>query len=98
MKYISLLTKNLKLIREYVEEAIELIEESLEDLHAKVDILLPKQKKEREIQQLRDPVNANLFPIFLTNARSSYIYQKDLKMSQLRIAYKVFYHVGLRLN
>ena len=40
------------------------MEESLEELHAKVDVLLQKIKKEREIQPLRDPIDTNLFPVF----------------------------------
>lgn len=93
-----LIAKNPQLTREYVEKAIQPIEESLEELHSKVDLLIPKQKKEREIQPLRDPINTNLFPLFFTNAGSCYTYQKDLRASQLRIAYTILYHVGLRLN
>ena len=45
----SLLAKNPKLTKEYVEEAIEPLEESLEELHTKIDTLLSKRKKQREI-------------------------------------------------
>ena len=93
-----MIAKNSQITREYVEEAIQPIEESLEELHHKVDQLIPKIKKEREIEPLRDPINANLFPIFLANAGNSYTYQKDLQAAQLRIAYTVLYHVGLRIN
>ena len=94
----NLISKNPQLTRKYVEEAIEPIEESLEELHAKANMLLPKQKKKREIQPLRDLLNANLFPVFLANSGNCYVYQKDLKSSQLRIAYTILYHAGLRLN
>jgi integrase len=94
----SLIENNPRITKEYVEEAIQPVEESLEELHYKVDKLLPKKKKEREIQLLRDPVNSDLFPIFMGNAGNSYTYQKDLKRAQLRIAYTVLYYVGLRIN
>jgi len=94
----SLIANNHTITKEYVEEAIQPIEESLEELHYKIDKLLPKNKKERETQLLRDPINANLFPIFMGNAGNSYTYQKDLKRAQLRISYTVLYYVGLRIN
>ena len=37
-------------------------------------------------------------PFFLANAGSPFVYQKDLRIAQLRITYKIVYHVGLRLN
>ena len=40
----------------------------------------------------------NLFPIFFTNAGSKAIRQKDLKQAQLRVAYSLLYHTGLRIN
>jgi transposase InsO family protein/integrase len=94
----SLIADNHMITKEYVEEAIQPIEESLEELHYKIDKLLPKSKKERETQILRDPVNSNLFPIFMGNSGNSYSYQKDLKRAQLRISYTVLYYVGLRIN
>jgi len=94
----SLIINNPRITKKYVEEAIQPVEESLEELHSKVDKLLPKNKKEREIQPLRDPVSSNLFPIFMANSGNSYTYQKDLKRAQLRIGYTVLYYVGLRIN
>jgi transposase InsO family protein/integrase len=94
----SLIADNHIITKEYVEEAIQPIEESLEELHYKIDKLLPKNKKERETQLLRDPVNSNLFPVFMGNSGNSYTYQKDLKRAQLRISYTVLYYVGLRIN
>lgn len=47
---------------------------------------------------LRDPIDTNLFPLFFTNAGSEANRRKDLKQSQLRIAYTLLYHTGLRIN
>ena len=56
--------------REYVMEAVEPIEDSLTELHRKIDVLLPKDKVNREVLPLRDPIDINLFPFFFTNAGS----------------------------
>lgn len=40
----------------------------------------------------------NLFPLFFSNAGSQATRQKDLKQSQLRVAYTLFYDTGLRIN
>jgi hypothetical protein len=93
-----LIANNHIITKEYVEEAIQPIGESLKELHYKMDKLLSKNKKERETQLLRDPVNSNLFFIFMGNAGNSYTYQKDLKRAQLRISYTILYYVGLRIN
>ena len=94
----DIIKNNPKVTRQYVEEAIEPIEDSLSQLHAKVDELLPKNKKHRETLPLRDPVDMNLFPLFFSNAGSQAIRQKDLKQSQLRVAYTLLYYTGLRIN
>lgn len=94
----DILENNPKVTRQYVEEVIEPIEESLDQLHGKVDKLLTKDKKQKETLLLRDPINMNLFPIFLLNAGSQAIRQKDLRQSQLRVAYTLLYHTGLRIN
>jgi integrase len=67
-------------------------------LHNKIDTLLPKDKSNREILPLQDPMDTNLFPLFFTNAGSQAIRQKDLKQAQIRIAYTLLYHTGLRIN
>lgn len=100
-------------IKQYVEDVIQPVSESInsnvdelreeffeemETLNKKIDLLLPKVRKQREIQLLRDPVNINLFPIFFTNAGNSFKYTKDLKQAQLRITYTILYHYGLRIN
>jgi integrase/recombinase XerD len=47
---------------------------------------------------LRDPIDINLFPLFFTNAGSEANRRKDFKQSQLRVAYTLLYHTGLRIN
>ena len=109
----ELIYNNPLVIKQYVKDAIEpvgedisqnvdeLREEFLEEmeiLNKKIDILLPKNKKQREIKPLRDPIDINLFPIFFNNAGNSSKYTKDLKRAQLRITYTILYHCGLRIN
>ena len=94
----AIIQNNPQITRQYVEEAIEPIEDSLSQLHNKVDKLLSKGKKDKETLPLRDPIDLNLFPIFFTNAGSAAIRQKDLKQAQLRVAYTLLYYTGLRIN
>lgn len=94
----GLIKTNPEITQEYVEKAVEPINHSLDELHFKIDQLLPKDKKQRNIQPLRDPVDNDLFPLFLANAGSEAIYQRDLKSSQLVIAYTILYHTGVRIN
>ena len=94
----AIIQDNPQATKQYVEEAIEPIEDSLSQLHNKVDQLLSKGKKYKETLPLRDPVDTNLFPIFFTNAGSETIRQKDLKQAQLRVAYTLLYYTGLRIN
>jgi integrase/recombinase XerD len=94
----SLIQSNPKVTQAYVMEAVEPIEDSLTELHAKVDTLLVRAKKDRKILPLRDPLDINLFPLFFNNAGSQAIRRADLKQAQLRIAYSLLYHTGLRIN
>lgn len=94
----AMIEKNSHITREYVCQAVEPIEDSLESLHKKVDILLPKNKRNKEVKPLRDPLDINLFPIFFNNAGSTSKRQSDLRQAQLRVAYTLLYHTGLRLN
>ena len=97
----AIIQNNPQVTRQYVEEAIEPIEpieDSLSQLHNKVDQLLSKDKKYKKTLPLKDPVDINLFPIFFTNAGSTAIRQKDLKQAQLRVAYSLLYYTGLRIN
>ena len=57
----NLIRANPELTREYVEEAIFPIQEILEYLDEKVNLLLPQKKKERCILPSRDPLNTELF-------------------------------------
>lgn len=94
----AIIQNNPQVTRQYVEEAIESIEDSLSQLHNKVDQLLSKSKKYKETLPLRDPIDMNLFPIFFTNAGSATIRQKDFKQAQLKVAYTLLYYTGLRIN
>ena len=94
----DLIQKNPDITKEYVNQALEPVQDSLEQLHKKVDALLTKNKVNREILPLRDPIDFNLFPIFFANAGNHYQRQKDLKQAQLRVAYTLLYHTGLRIN
>lgn len=76
-----MIQQNPEITKEYVEKAVEPINDSLEELHFKIDQLLPKDRKQREIQPLRDPIDFNLFPLFLANAGSEAKYKCDLKSS-----------------
>ena len=77
--------------KQYVEEIIEPIEGSLDKLHVKVDKLLFKNKKQKETLPLRDPIDMNLFPLFLAKAGSQSLRKKNLRQAQLRIAYTLLY-------
>lgn len=94
----GLIQNNPDITKEYVNQALEPVQDSLEELHKKVDTLLTKNKVNREILPLRDPIDLNLFPLFFTNAGTQYQRQKDLKQAQLRVAYTLLYHTGLRVN
>lgn len=67
-------------------------------MHTRIDKLLPKPKKVRQTQKLRDSANRNLFPIFLKNAGLGSSYRVELRRSQLRICSTILYRLGLRLN
>lgn len=89
----SIIKNNPDTTREYVMETVEPIEDSLSKLHRKIDVLLPKDKVNREVLPLRDPIDINLFPFFLTNAGSKAKRRKDFKQAQ-----RLLYHTGLRVN
>ena len=69
----EIISKNPQVTIQYVEEIIEPVEESLRQLHTKVDKLLSKDKKHREILPLRDPINRELFSLFLANSGSKVV-------------------------
>lgn len=94
----SLIQSDSQMTREYVSQSIEPVENSLYKLHEKVDKLLTKSIKNREVLPLSDPVDHNLFPIFFINAGSQCKRQPDLKQAQLMVAYTLLYHTGLRVN
>ena len=93
-----LIQSNPEITRQYVEEAILPIQDMLEVMDEKLNLLLPKSKKDRNTLPLRDPVNTELFQVFLNAAGSTYKYKQDLKSAQLRIAYTILFYAGLRVN
>lgn len=97
-----MIERNPELTKEYVKEtpekSLESVEDTLDEINSKVDTLLPKRKKDREIQPLRNPIYQNLFPLFIQNAGNNFIYKKDLKQTQIRVAYTILYHTGLQIN
>ena len=94
----DLIESNPNLTKEYVKEVLESVEDTLAEINSKVDRLLPKSKKKREVQPLRDPIDRNYFPLFIQNAGSKSTYKKDLRQAQIRVAYTIFYYTGLRIN
>ena len=94
----AIIQNNPETTRAYVMEAVESIEDSLTELHSKIDTLLTRDKINREVLPLRDPIDINLFPLFFTNAGSEANRRKNLKQSQLRVAYTLLYHTGLIIN
>lgn len=94
----GLIQSNPDITREYVEESLLPIQDSLDNIEEKVNLLLPKRKKQRNILPLRDPINMDLFNVFFVAAGSSSKYKIDLKCAQLKIAYTILFHTGLRVN
>jgi integrase len=74
------------------------IVENVKEIKNDVKKLIPKDKKRHTPRPLRDPISRGIFEIFLFNAGSNSMYQKEIKTSQLKIAYTLLYHLGLRLN
>ena len=94
----GLIQSNPDTTRQYVEEAVLPIQDMLESMDDKLNILLPKKRKEHQTLPLRDPVYTELFEVFLTAAGSGAKYKQDLKCAQLKIAYSILFYVGLRVN
>ena len=66
-------------MKEALNKGLESIEDTLDEINSKVNTLLPKSKKKRDVQPLRDPMDRKLFPLFIQNAGNKFIYKKDLK-------------------
>ena len=94
----NIIPNNSDITGEYVEETIEPIQEMLEFMDEKINILLPKRKKEHKVLLLRDPVYSELFDLFRGAAGSNSKYKRDLKIAQLKIAYAILFYVSLRVN
>lgn len=93
-----LIQTNPEVTRQYVEEAILPIQDMLESMDEKINLLLPKWKKDRTILPLRDPINNELSNVYFNAAGSLAKYKKDLKCAQLTIAYTILFYKGLRVN
>lgn len=105
----NLIKVNQLIIRDSVYEAIQPVDENIDSLreqlieemgvlNEKIDILLPKVKKDRQVEPLRDPIDNNLYPLFLVNAGNACQRKQDLRRAQLRITYTILYHCGMRIN
>lgn len=94
----NLIEHNPLIIKHYVEEAVEPINNSLAELHLKVNQLLLKKRKEKITKPLCDPVNVDLFALFFNASGSAAKYKRYLKSSQLKITYTILYHAGLQIN
>jgi hypothetical protein len=64
----NLIKSNPEIINKYVEKVLKPSNDNLKELHFKIDPLFPKNKKQIEVRLLRDPVDVNLFALFLANA------------------------------
>ena len=109
MELYDLIQNNPSVTQKYVENALEHTNENIQEfqdefreemeiLNKKIDRLLPKVKKDRQTQPLRDPVDNDLFPIFIANAGNVFQRRKDLKRAQIRIVYTILYYSGVRIN
>lgn len=72
----ALLQNNPEITRQYVEEVILPIQDMLQSIDEKINILLPKPKRKKNVLPLRDPINTDLFEIFRTSAGSNSKYTK----------------------
>jgi transposase InsO family protein len=79
----GLIEANPAITKQYVEDALEPLHETIQEIDRKIDILLPKPRKERVVQKLRDPVDQELFPIFLESAGAACKRQNKLRSAQL---------------
>lgn len=98
----NLIERNPTLTQEYVKETLQKslksVEDTLDEINSKVDTLLPKSAKKHAVQPLRDAIDSNLFPLFIQNTGDKFNYKKGLKQAQMRVAYTILYHTGLRVN
>ena len=57
----ALIQNNPQITKQYVENALEPIQEVIAEIDRKIDILLPKQKRDRIVQKLRDTIDPYFF-------------------------------------
>ena len=94
----GLIEANPAITKQYVEDALEPLPDTIQEIDRKIDILLPKPRKERVVQKLRDPVDQELFPIFLESAGAACKRQNKLRSAQLRICYTLLVPHRIRIN
>lgn len=87
----ALIQSNPEVRRQYVEEALLPIQDMLESMDNKINMLLPKSKRDRVPLPLRDPINTDLFRIFFAAAGINARYKQDLKCAHLKIAYTILF-------
>lgn len=79
-------------------DGISTIKYGVSAVNEKVDRLLPNEKRKSTPVALRDPIPKKTFHLLMCNAGSKASYQKRIRESQLKIAYTLLFHLGLRLN
>lgn len=85
----ALIQNNPEITRQYVEEAILPIQDMLESMDEKINILLPKPKRKRNVLPLRDPINTDF----------EHLQEAILSINKkLTIAYTILFFTGLRVN
>ena len=94
----ELISNNPEITSQYVAEVILPVYDMLESMDDKLNKLLPKSKSVKQSLPLRDPINKELFKVFLNAAGSNLKYKKELKSAQLRVAYTILFYTGLRVN
>lgn len=87
-------------VKETLQKSLKSGEDTLDEINSKVDTLtlLPESAKKHAVQPLRNRIDSNLFPLFIQNTGDKFNYKKDLKQAQMRLAYTILYHTGLRVN
>lgn len=71
----SAIQRNPDITHQFVEEAVLPIQDMLESMDEKINILLPKKRKQRQTLPLRDPVYTELFEVFVAAAGSNAKYK-----------------------
>jgi integrase len=79
-------------------KSLEKVEKKVAEVSTDIKKLLPIGKQKHASRPLRDPITEETFQFLVYNADSTASYQKKIRQAQLGIAYRLLYHLGLRLN